>query len=304
MNTYRTKKSFLEFSAIRKRFSFCHLHFLPCLSSLSTCSILANFLCWLRNRLLSFWYSLLGIFSSLYISLWPPLSSSILYSLSSFFFSASFRKKNQWPAWAYCPARQPVLSFTLLLSYLFSPQSPLSQPNLCRSIPSRCSPTPLASLMFFASLFTSLSHRNFFSALSILKFYITFSVVSNPLAMFSHLKFISPLCKASLPITLPPPVVSDDFCGFSFFLVCLMYLWILPLRFFCCRHLRAASGIPLLPLPGWASPWLPFALFYAALASPTQDKLSGLWGGCSFTFHTFHPSDMNCLRVFLATHIS
>lgn len=134
------------------------------------------------------------------------------------FFSASFRKKNQWPAWAYCPARQPVLSFTLLLSYLFSPQSPLSQPNLCRSIPSRCSPTPLASLMFFASLFTSLSHRNFFSALSILKFYITFSVVSNPLAMFSHLKFISPLCKASLPITLPPPVVSDDFCGFSFFL--------------------------------------------------------------------------------------
>ena len=43
-----------------------------------------------------------------------------------------------------------------------------------------------------------------------------------------------------------------------------------------CRHLRAASGIALPPLPGWASPWLPFALFYAVLASPSQDKLRGL----------------------------
>ena len=68
-----------------------------------------------------------------------------------------------------------------------------------------------------------------------------------------------------------------------------MYLRILPLRrAFCCRHLRAASGIALLPLPGWASPWLLFALFYAVFASPSQDTLSGLWGGCSFTFHTFH----------------
>ena len=38
--------------------------------------------------------------------------------------------------------------------------------------------------------------------------------------------------------------------------------------------------------------WLGFALaafcaFYAVFASPSQDKLSGLWGGCSFTFHTF-----------------
>ena len=33
---------------------------------------------------------------------------------------------------------------------------------------------------------------------------------------------------------------------------------------------------------------------------PSQDKLSGIWGGCSFTFHTFHLRDWNCLRVFLA----
>ena len=36
--------------------------------------------------------------------------------------------------------------------------------------------------------------------------------------------------------------------------------------------------------------WLGLALavscaFYAVFASPSQDKLSGLWGGCSFTFH-------------------
>ena len=38
--------------------------------------------------------------------------------------------------------------------------------------------------------------------------------------------------------------------------------------------------------------WLGFALaafcaFYAVFASPSQDTLSGIWGGCSFTFHRF-----------------
>ena len=73
-----------------------------------------------------------------------------------------------------------------------------------------------------------------------------------------------------------------------------------PVRGFCCRLLWAAPGIALLSLPGWASLWRLFALFYAVFASPSQDKLSGIWGGCSFTFHTFHLWDWNCSRVFLA----
>ena len=46
-------------------------------------------------------------------------------------------------------------------------------------------------------------------------------------------------------------------------------------------------------MPGWTSLWASSALFYA-VASPSQDKLSGLWGGCSFTFHTFHLWDSKC----------
>ena len=41
-------------------------------------------------------------------------------------------------------------------------------------------------------------------------------------------------------------------------------------------------------------------LYCTFFASPSQDKLSGIWGGCSFTFHTFHLRDPNCSRVFLA----
>ena len=73
-----------------------------------------------------------------------------------------------------------------------------------------------------------------------------------------------------------------------------------PVRGFCCRLLWAAPGIALLSSPGWASLWRLFALFYVVFASPSQDKLSGIWGGCSFTFHTFHLWDWNCSRVFLA----
>ena len=49
-----------------------------------------------------------------------------------------------------------------------------------------------------------------------------------------------------------------------------------PVRGFCCRLLWAAPGIALLSLPGWASLWRLFALFYAVFASPSQDKLSGI----------------------------
>ena len=51
--------------------------------------------------------------------------------------------------------------------------------------------------------------------------------------------------------------------------------------------------------------WLGFALaaYHAVFASPSQDKLSGIWGGCNFTFHTFHLRDSKCLRVFLASLI-
>ena len=55
-------------------------------------------------------------------------------------------------------------------------------------------------------------------------------------------------------------------------IVCFMYLPILPLRrAFCCRQLRAASGIALLPLPGWASLWLLFAL--STVSSLRQAKI-------------------------------
>ena len=62
--------------------------------------------------------------------------------------------------------------------------------------------------------------------------------------------------------------------------------------------------------------WLGLALavscaFYAVFASPSQDKLSGLWGGCSFTFHycftTVSPlllKRSTCWRVYLALNFS
>ena len=58
--------------------------------------------------------------------------------------------------------------------------------------------------------------------------------------------------------------------------------------------------------------WLGLALvvacaFYAVFASPSQDKLSGFWGGCSFTFHqcfTFLRMKSHCLRVYLAFDFS
>ena len=98
------------------------------------------------------------------------------------------------------------------------------------------------------------------------------------------------------------------FAIYSYFQTVVLVLWLTfrslvdttPVRGFCCRLLWAAPGIALLSSPGWASLWRLFALFYAVFASPSQDKLSGIWGGCSFTFHTFHLRDWNCLRVFLA----
>ena len=58
--------------------------------------------------------------------------------------------------------------------------------------------------------------------------------------------------------------------------------------------------------------WLGLALaatcaFYVVFASPSQDKLSGIWGGCSFTFHQVSlllPMRSHCLRVYLALDFS
>ena len=56
-------------------------------------------------------------------------------------------------------------------------------------------------------------------------------------------------------------------------ITCFTYLWILPSRrAFCCRQLRAASGIALLPLPGWASLRLLSAL--STLSSLRQAKIN------------------------------
>ena len=78
-------------------------------------------------------------------------------------------------------------------------------------------------------------------------------------------------------------------------LICWMYLLILLLRrTFWCRHLWAASGIALLPLPGWASLWLLFAL--STLSSLRQAK---------YTERTlrrvqFHVSPFHLLRDIIA----
>ena len=79
------------------------------------------------------------------------------------------------------------------------------------------------------------------------------------------------------------------------------HVWLSAIEnFWISKVVWAAPGIALLSSPGWASLWRLFALFYAVFASPSQDKLSGIWGGCSFSFHTFHLWDWNCSRVFLA----
>ena len=65
------------------------------------------------------------------------------------------------------------------------------------------------------------------------------------------------------------------------------------LRFFgyCpCAGLFAATTLSRFWNSVATNAWLGLALaghyaFYAVFASPSQDKLSGLWGGCSFTFH-------------------
>ena len=69
----------------------------------------------------------------------------------------------------------------------------------------------------------------------------------------------------SQSIQLTPPDVFLRYASFT-------YLWILPSRrAFYCRQLGAASGIALLPMPGWASLWLLFAL--STLSSLRQAKI-------------------------------
>ena len=110
-----------------------------------------------------------------------------------------------------------------------------------------------------------------------------------------------------------------ELCEYLFVLVAnrtfLPEFLMLNISFGCCRHSVSNTFVQLTegrsardqpkqpPAKKRASLWRLFALFYAVFASPSQDKLSGIWGGCSFTFHTFHTfhlRDWNCLRVFLA----
>ena len=111
--------------------------------------------------------------------------------------------------------------------------------------------------------------------------------------VYSSLSLFHPQGYPSLKFTLPlsPPVQQVSpvvFCKYR------------PYRsFYVSSDTALAPGLLLPPTSCrfWncaaAIAWLGFALaafcaFYAVFASPSQDTLSGPWGGCSFTFHKFH----------------
>ena len=111
--------------------------------------------------------------------------------------------------------------------------------------------------------FHSFTSRGLLSTQSLLGLFISIFFYTQGLSR--SLIYVSPIT------TYPPGFPLLPFADTAL-IVSFMYLRILPLRrAFCCRQPRAASGIALLPLPGWASLWLLFAL--STLSSLRQAKI-------------------------------
>ena len=228
---------------------------------------------WLPNSIVS-WHSPLHCIPC-------SLFQCFLSSIPTCFFLKHWelkwpKKKSEWPAWAYCPARPPefILCFKPLFYFPDTPTlglwsfSPLQSPILPFFISSGLHVLAWPQwhlLSYFASYVFSYFwilfwKSSWFTLCTIL--FIRLHLLSLRIIMIINLQF------RSQSIQLTPLGIFFRYCPHASF----TYLWILPSRrAFCCRQLRAASGIALHPMPGWASLWLPFAL--STLSSLRQAKI-------------------------------